>query len=158
MDYLRDRIHLQTLFSVVADRLTRACRDLPRSLCIDKTVYYLNGNDSTACDWTANDRMSEFAIFRNDNYRAAVAFVGKDRMVDCIIYGDDKDPQKITVKASFELPEHIDLRKAVEILAEAEDKYIIGPHADEWDKSTQETLENVRNVMMQDRTQRRNLM
>lgn len=70
---------------------------------IDKTALfqngvtlYMNGNDGTAFDWEANDRLCEFMRFHPNEYGAVKLLLDKNGNVTIYIYADDKNVFNVT--------------------------------------------------------------
>ena len=58
-------------------------------LCDNGAIYYMNGNDGTAFDWSCNDRLCEFyKFYKSTEYGFIKVFVNKNGYLDGYLYKD----------------------------------------------------------------------
>lgn len=130
---------LEELFDYIGGFMTNILPTDIYNRLSDKTVYYFNGNDSTAFDWDVNGHLCEFGIRNDEGLYVLKTFVKNDGTFQSYIFrGDDY----CMVPAS--LPKDIDLKAAVNTLIKAEENFEISETTKDWDLPLENTLDKVR--------------
>lgn len=91
----------------------------------DGAIYYMNGNDSTAFDWEANNRCCEFYLFYKSTEMGFIkVFVNSDDTIDGYLYLDEgrADAVELPCKVLFE-EDALYLASLLNIVADGEGLY-----------------------------------
>lgn len=75
--------YIKSIFEEVRKEYPNVTNDM---LCENGAIYYMNGNDSTPFDWSANDRLCEFGMYHKDGAGFIKALVNKNGSVNVYVY------------------------------------------------------------------------
>ena len=148
--------HTEKLFNYIEELHNELMKKYPTDTVDDRTIFYMNGNDSTDFDWHANNRLCEFGTFRKDDYYYIKTYIGDDGEAWSLIYKQFA-PEKTDYNArgyiyaedKRKLPDTIDLEAAASEMIKFENDYLFRM---EWDVPIEKYLEGMKTKMNKTKT------